>query len=86
MVAMSARSRSPETVSAGIDSKSVRASSALSMGVFPFLELDLGPRTIEAGFPAISLPSTSQSNMDLMPARCCLTVWGEASLLVINSM
>lgn len=54
-----------------MESRSLRASSAVSTGVFPRFTTYFGPRTELAGFILTTWPITSQSKSIRMAARCC---------------
>ena len=77
MSPMRVRSLSPTIVSISMESRSVRAWSALRTGVLPRLTTYLGPRTELAGFMGMIWPVTSQSKSMRIAARCCLTVVAE---------
>ena len=70
---ISARSRSPATLSVEMDSSRLRASSSLRTGVLPTLTTCRGRWTEVAGLVSRVPPETIQSKHLLMAERCCLT-------------
>src|ERR1019366_10102707 len=60
-----------------MESRRVRAWSALRTGVLPRFTTYFGPRTELAGFVGMTWPVTSQSKSIRIAAKCCFTV-GEA--------
>ena len=70
---ISARSRSPATLSIEIDSSSILAWSSLRTGVLPTLTTCFGLWTDVAGLVSRVPPETIQSKHLLIAERCCLT-------------